>query len=124
VTPLDALYRAQRAWEQSQPQLFFELWPDSGLDETHVPARPCALGVEAAVRLVEPAPAYRLTAEARADSQLAPNRDAWGLTAVRPTGCPRLSHPPRGQAGRRHPLIRPPPTAHPPQRGRRVGGRR
>jgi hypothetical protein len=33
VTPLEALYRCQRAWERTQPQLFFELWPDGGLDE-------------------------------------------------------------------------------------------
>ncbi len=71
MTPLDALYRAQRAWEASQPQLFFELWPDDGLDETHVPARPYGVpGAEAAVRLVEPVvtprslPGYGLTAGA------------------------------------------------------------
>ena len=45
MTPLDALYRAQRAWERTQPQLFFELWPDVGLDEPH----------PSAVRFVEPA---------------------------------------------------------------------
>jgi hypothetical protein len=44
VTPLDALFRCQRAWEATQPQLFFELWPD-GLDEPQT----------SALRFVEPA---------------------------------------------------------------------
>ena len=36
MTPLDALYRCQRAWEATQPQLFWTnevLWPDNGLDD-------------------------------------------------------------------------------------------
>ena len=33
MTPLEACDRARRAWERSQPQLFMELWPDSGLDD-------------------------------------------------------------------------------------------
>jgi hypothetical protein len=45
VNALEALWRCQRAWEQSQPQLFIELYPDDGLDEP----QPSAL------RFVEPA---------------------------------------------------------------------
>jgi hypothetical protein len=45
VTPLEALYRCQRAWEATQPQLFMELWPDDGLDERET----------GALALVEPA---------------------------------------------------------------------
>lgn len=44
MNALDALWRCQRAWERSQPQLFMELYPD-GLDEPH----------RSAVRFVEPA---------------------------------------------------------------------
>lgn len=32
MTPLEAIARARAAWEQSQPQLIIELWPDSGLE--------------------------------------------------------------------------------------------
>lgn len=39
MTPLDALYRCQRAWERTQPQLFFDLWPD-GLEAQREPSPP------------------------------------------------------------------------------------
>jgi len=57
VTPLEALHRCEMAWRRTQPQLFWTdevLWPD-GLDDAHVPAHSCVPGVEAAVRIIEPA---------------------------------------------------------------------
>ena len=57
MTPLEALHRCEMAWRRTQPQLFWTdevLWPD-GLDDAHVPAHPCVPGVEAAVRIIEPA---------------------------------------------------------------------
>lgn len=54
MNALDALYRCQRAWEATQPQLFFELYPDDdGLDDTHADSRSCGHGEP--VRVVEPA---------------------------------------------------------------------
>ena len=57
MTPLEALHRCEMAWRRTQPQLFWTdevLWPD-GLDDAHVPAHSCVPGVEAAVRIIEPA---------------------------------------------------------------------
>lgn len=52
MNALDALYRCQRAWEATQPQLFMELWPDDGLDDTHADSRSCGSGEPVCV--VEP----------------------------------------------------------------------
>ena len=74
MTALDALYRCQRAWERSQPQLFMELWPDVGLDEREACRPPL---VEPAVSPQSP-PGGGLTAGAE------PCRDTTtGLTALR-----------------------------------------
>lgn len=45
MTPLDALYRMQRAWEATQPQLFWTnevLWPDTGLGDGEAVAHSAA----------------------------------------------------------------------------------
>lgn len=52
MNALEALARCQRAWEATQPQLFFELWPDDGLDETELRV-PLGL-VEPAVAVASP----------------------------------------------------------------------
>jgi hypothetical protein len=64
VNALEALWRCQRAWERSQPQLFLELWPDDGLDAGQPSALLC---VEPAVAVASPEAgglASRLTAGA------------------------------------------------------------
>ena len=99
MTPLDALYRAQRAWERTQPQLFLELWPDDELEARQTWGLPC----------FEPVRAYRLTAEASGglDPGAEPSRvPQEELTAETPpclTGSyaapPDLSSSPSGSGG-------------------------
>lgn len=99
MTPLDALYRAQRAWERTQPQLFMDLWPDDELEAGQTWGLPC----------FEPVRAYRLTAEASgglnpgAEPCRAPQEE---LTAETPpclpgsfAAPPASSAPPSGSGG-------------------------
>ena len=54
MTALEALAQAQRAWEATQPQLFFEL-EDAGLDQAQ--GRSCEAGPRhghGSLRLIEP----------------------------------------------------------------------
>jgi hypothetical protein len=75
MTPLEALHRCQRAWEATQPQLFFDLWPD-GLDE---PQTSALRFVEPAACPPEPPPGGGLAAGAE------PGRDHRELTAGIPS---------------------------------------